>query len=77
MILEFVIIRLIVLIRGNILAKVPHRKEGIPTKTRSRSVPDVAVLNSQLLTELLIKCRRLPRVFFWNTFLPVLVYIIG
>ena len=41
MILEFVIIRLIVLIRGNILAKVPHRKEGIPTKTRSRSVPDV------------------------------------
>ncbi len=41
MILEFVIIRLIVLIRGNILAKVPHRKEGIPTKPRSRSVPDV------------------------------------
>ena len=41
-----------------------------PTKTRSRSVPDVAVLNSQPLTVLLIKYQRLPRVFFWNTSLP-------
>ena len=39
---------------------------SIPTKPRFRSVPDVTVLNSQLFTELLIKCRRLPRGFFWN-----------
>ena len=43
----------------------------IPTKPRSRSVPDVAVLNSQipLLAGLLIKYQRLPRGFFWNSLL--------
>ncbi len=50
------------------------RRGSIPTKPRFRSVPDVAVLNLQLLTELLIKCRRLPRGFLWNTSLPSLVY---
>ena len=42
------------------------QERSIPTKPRFRSVPDVTVLNSQLFTELLIKCRRLPRGFFWN-----------
>ncbi len=51
------------------------RKESIPTKPRSRSVPDVAVLNSQphFPAELLIKYQRLLRGFFWNTFFPSLV----
>ena len=47
-------------------AKGSRRKERFPTKPRSRSVPDVAVLNSQPLSGLLIKCQRLPRGFFWN-----------
>ena len=44
------------------------QKDIIPTKPRFRSVPNVAVLNSQnpLLAGLLIKCRRFPRGFFWN-----------
>ena len=51
------------------------RQGSIPTKPRFRSVPDVAVLNSQipLLAGLFIKCRRLPRGFFWNTSLPPLI----
>ena len=50
------------------------RQGSIPTKPRFRSVPDVAVLNSQipLLAGLLIKYRRLPRGFLWNTSLPSL-----
>ncbi len=50
------------------------RQGGIPTKPRSRSVPDVVVLNSRTFTGLLIKYQRLPRGFFWNTSLPPLVY---
>ncbi len=48
-----------------------QRGGTIPTKPRFRSVPDVAVLNSQipLLAGLLIKYQRLPRGFFWNSFL--------
>ena len=48
----------------------------IPTKPRSRSVPDVAVLNSQprFPAELLIKYQRLPRGFFWNRSLPLLLF---
>ena len=49
------------------------RQGRIPAKPRFRSVPDVVVLNSQLLTELLIKYQRLPRGFLWNTSLPSLV----
>ncbi len=51
------------------------RQGGIPTKPRSRSVPDVVVLNSQipLLAGLLIKYQRLPRGFLWNTSLPPLI----
>ena len=49
------------------------RQGSIPKKPRFRSVPDVMVLNSQLLAELLIKYQRLPRGFFWNTSLPSLV----
>ena len=48
------------------------RQGSIPAKPRFRSVPDVVVLNSRTLTGLLIKCRRLPRGFFWNTSLPPL-----
>ena len=40
------------------------RQGSIPTKPRFRYVPDVMVLNSQLLAELLIKYQRLPRGFF-------------
>ena len=47
--------------------------ENIPRQTRFRSVPDVVVLNSQLLAKLLIKCQRLPRGFFWNDVFPPLV----
>ncbi len=36
--------------------------ENIPRQTRFRSVPDVVVLNSQLLAKLLIKCQRFTRV---------------
>ncbi len=50
------------------------RKDIFPTKPRFRSVPNVMVLNSQPLTELLIKCQRLPRGFFWNDVFPPLVY---
>ncbi len=50
-------------------AKGSRRKERFPTKPRSRSVPDVAVLNSQPLSGLLIKYQRLPRGFFWKSFL--------
>ena len=49
------------------------RQGSIPAKPRFRSVPDVAVLNSRTLVGLLIKCRRLPRGFLWNTSLPPLV----
>jgi len=52
----------------NILTKGSSRQGSIPAKPRFRSVPDVMVLNSQPLTELLIKYQRLPRGFFWNTF---------
>ena len=45
--------------KGSRKARMP-----IPTKPRSRSVPDVMVLNSQSLVELLIKYQRLPRGFF-------------
>ncbi len=50
----------------NILVKGSLWQGTILTKPRSRSVPDVAVLNSQnpLFAGLLIKCRRLPRGFF-------------
>ncbi len=48
----------------NILVKGSLWQGTILTKPRSRSVPDVAVLNSQSLTELLIKYQRLPRGFF-------------
>ena len=51
------------------LRKGSQREGTIPTKPRSRSVPDVVVLNSQPLTGLLIKYQRLPRDFFWNSFL--------
>ena len=57
-----------------ILGKIPLQQVTIPTKPRSRSVPDVAVLNSQPLAELLIKYQRLPRGFFWNRNFPVLLY---
>ncbi len=46
-----------------------QRGGTIPTKPRSRSVPDVAVLNSRRVTAPLIKYQRLPRGFFWNSFL--------
>ncbi len=49
------------------------RQGTLPTKPRFRSVPDVAVLNSQPLTGLLIKYQRLPRGFFWKSALPPLV----
>ena len=51
------------------------QQDPIPTKTRSRSVPDVmdTKFAAPLLAELLIKCRRLPRVFFWNRVLLPLV----
>ena len=47
-----------------ILTRGTLRQKPIPTKPRSRSVPDVVVLNSQLLAELLIKYQRLPTGFF-------------
>jgi len=49
----------------------------IPTKPRSRSVPDVAVLNSQprFPAELLIKYQRLPRGFFWNRSSPQATFL--
>ena len=50
-----------------------RRSNSIPTKPRFRSVPDVAVLNSQPFAGLLIKCRRPPRGFFWNRAAPTLV----
>ena len=50
-----------------------EREGSIPTKPRFRSVPDVAVLNSLNPEGSLIKCRRLPRGFLWNTSLPPLV----
>ena len=56
----------------NILVKGSLWQGTIPTKPRSRSVPDVAVLNSQipLPVGLLIKYQRLPRGFFRNSPLP-------
>ncbi len=59
----------------HILARGTLRQKSIPTKPRSRSVPDVVVLNSQipLLAGLLIKYQRLPRGFFRNRFLPSLL----
>mgnify|MGYP006879969233 CR=1 FL=1 len=54
------------------LTKGSLRKATIPTKPRFRSVPDVAVLNSLNPEGSLIKCRRLPRGFLWNTSLPPL-----
>ena len=53
--------------------------DTIPCKTRSRSVPDVVVLNSRTLVGLLIKCQRLPRSFFWNSSSPFasLLIILG
>ena len=47
--------------------------DTISCQTRSRSVPDVVVLNSPNPVGSLIKCQRLPRGFFWNSFFPVLV----
>ncbi len=51
-------------------------QDTIPTKPRSRSVPDVADTKFavSLLAKQLIKCRRLPRGFFWNSILPALVF---
>ncbi len=57
--------------KGSRKARMP-----IPTKPRSRSVPDVMVLNSQSLVELLIKYQRLPRGFFWNRH-PFLTLVYG
>ena len=59
--------------KGSRKARMP-----IPTKPRSRSVPDVMVLNSQipLLAGLLIKYQRLPRGFFWNRH-PFLTLVYG
>ncbi len=46
----------------------------IPTKPRSRSVPDVMDTKfAAPLAELLIKYQRLPRGFFWNRYLLALV----
>ena len=59
---------------GKRLANGSRFPEKYPCQTRSRSVPDVAVLNSQPLTGLLIKYQRLPRGFLWNTSLPPLNY---
>ncbi len=59
---------------GYFKAKGSLQQRSIPTKPRSRSVPDVAVLNSRRVTAPLIKYQRLPRGFFWNTSLPSLVY---
>ena len=64
-----------IVVLGDVLTKGSRQQKSIPTKPRSRSVPDVAVLNSQPLTGLLIKYQRLPRGFFWNRFLLALVYI--
>ena len=46
----------------------PLGQGTIPTKPRFRSVPDVADTKfaAPLLAELLIKCQRLPRGFFWK-----------
>ena len=57
------------------IIRFPQRARNVPTKPRSRSVPDVMVLNSQLLAELLIKYQRLPRGFFWNHFLPSAAFL--
>ena len=59
------------------VAGFPQRGRNVPTKPRSRSVPDVAVLNSQprFPAELLIKYQRLPRGFFWNHFFPSAAFL--
>ena len=59
------------------VAGFPQRGRNVPTKPRSRSVPDVVVLNSQprFPAELLIKCQRLPRGFFWNHFFPSAAFL--
>ena len=48
--------------------------ENIPRQTRFRSVPDVVVLNSQLLAKLLIKCQRFTRVWLRYIFHKLLLF---
>ena len=60
---------------GGYVAGFPQRGRNVPTKPRSRSVPDVAVLNSRTLTGLLIKYQRLPRGFFGNHFFPSVAFL--
>ena len=58
-----------------LLTRVSASARPIPTKPRSRSVPDVTDTKfaAPLLAKLLIKCQRLPRGFFWNSLVPLLV----